>query len=1499
MRLLINRLAVMLAVIAIFWSNPVQAVPPVTPAAPVAKTTDVRLWVGRDVAPGPKIRLSLNSRNVPLVYLTAYKIDAIRWLLRRDVNRDPKLPPRPLAPGKPVREWTVSMADKNQRPTAATRDQYYSRQVNLPVLPPGVYLLMAHGGGKEAWGVVNITNLAIVLKRAPHQVLAWVTDNQSGAPLAGARVRLWDRRGARTVAEGVTKTDGVCSFSTAPDPSQTLIVERSDNGVPDVAGLAVGNSSGDGALVSHLQTDRPVYRPGGTVQFRAILRRTLGRVYSVVVGKPVDIEVRDSKENILSRTRKTTTAKGTVADSFTIPGAGVLGAYSIVLTLGEGAEKQAAYTTFTVAEYRKPEFKVTVTPQKNRYLSGQDGGFGLQADYYFGTPLPQAEIKYQIRRSPNPFYGILSGDSSDEQAQWFASGDGNLYARDTYSAEPFVAEGTVYTDKKGHADISFKTKIDLPDSAYSVSCTVVDGQRRQVAASASVPVFASTRRLGMHTSVLAAPLGTIVPVDLRLADLDNKPVSGRVMVVTQHQVYNEKTKEYQTKQLSQQSMMVGASGKATVRVPVLAEDSVEIVAMVRDGENRLTRATLSLWVINPQAKTRVEEKQPTVTIRLGKKLYEPGETAKIFLTTSTTSRPTLLTAEGESLFAYVVVPAGKTSFVWTVPTTLQMSPNAYISASQWARPSQMVGANVLLSVPDRTRRMTLTVTTDKPSYQPGDSATYTIRATDSKTGKPVPNAELSLAVVDESIFAVRPDAIPDPYETFWGQRGNKTDTRTSAPEELSGGAYQRSSPDGVAPVRERFLDTAFWAATLTTGPDGTTQATVELPGNLTAWRATVIGVTGDTRVGRTFSSLAVSRPVMLRLAVPRQFVQGDKLTLIGTVTNRTDKDRDFDVSLKPSGLNLAAGETDTKTVRVAAKNEGKVQWVVAADRLGDSPDSPARLEGTLIAKNLVPGELLRDYSDRLRLSIPVRPKGVASRIIVGGVLAAGDKEASLAPLALPADRIPDATMLTVTVEGGVGQAALSGAAGVLQNNPWNSSSAADLLQIAAAPNAPKADPTRLRDALALLSRDLKPDGAWGWWENAPTNARITAQVLQTLALAKRANIALPSGVPFPETLLQRGIAGAQNLYNQTSLWEERALLASALTAADGKKAGLLDEVRTRAGVTLSPYATLHLAETLASVGQKETAVSLLSEILPLAVTGPESAYIPAGDHPGWYASTTATTAQALMTLVGLGQNDALQSRLARWLAHPSDGENTLYLPAEDQSAVAQALLAYSRVHGISTTAPTEKDVTILVNGTTVPFAARAPGTENYTLLAAPVPRGLLKEGENTITLRRGDGTVGELFATATATVYRPQTGEIGEGMRVLRRWEMQNAYGLWEELMPGKTLHPSTPVRVTVVAWPNEEADALRVEEPLPSGFEFVDSELGNGAREEVRDGAIIHFLRADGATPITFRYFLRAEAEGEFSALPASGELIRRPSVRGGSAMQTITVRDANAKPR
>ena len=1406
----------------------------------------VSLDVSRNVAPGPKIRLSLNTRNVSKLRASVYRVrDPQSYIRRLQTETNIGIPSS--LPGAPTKSWMVDMRPQGEKKNASQIDVYRSRQVNLPPLPPGVYNLEIEGAGQKARAVVNITNLAVLTKRSKNHLLAWVTDFGSGAPISGARVELWSA-GNAPLAGASTKSDGTTFFNATPSTQpQAVVVSRGN----DLAGLATSAQDPDGKLTMHFQTDRPVYRPGQTASWKAILRLTNGRGWKPLSNADCLVEVRDAKDVVLWRQTLKSSALGTLAGSVELPEEGSLGQYSVVISAPVGYDDSSTqYGAFSVAEYRKPEFQVALAPAQKRYLSGEKVTFKLKASYYFGAVVPGAAVRYTVRRSDLPWYETGGDDSSP----WYG-GDGNLYARDTYGQSDVVADATADLDAKGELNIEIPAPTTGGDATYSISATVIDGAKREVEASASVPVYSAAKRLSVSSELSYVRLGTLMPLRVRVADLDGKPASGTVTLVLKQPVWNEKEGRNRYVEITRTTVTVPASGVAKATLPAQKSGELRVEATMPDGSGRTAQTAFSFYAADPNYTPPKERVQPAVTLKLDKKMYRPGETAKVLVSTNVPTRPVLAVVEGLDIWSYKVIPAGTTSFVWPVAARLEMTPNAYLSAEQWTQIG-LVSDNAVMPLPDPSRKLKVSISADKKQYRPGEKAIYTLKTTDDK-GAPI-SAEVAVGVVDEALYAVRPDTTSDLYGLFWAMRANIVTTSSSAPEEQSGGAYQRVSK--MAGVRQQFLDTAFWNARVQTDAKGLATFTVSVPGNLTTWRATARAITADTRVGVAQDSVVATRPITLRLATPRQFVVGDQLDLTASANNRTLQDRALETALSAIGATISGPKV--QTVQAKAGGEARSKFPVT---IGELPASgEVKFTGRTIDTNATDANGA-DLSDALESRVKVVPNGTLKRMLQGGTLASKAE----VKVDLPAEHIEPATSAVLSLRGGVGDVARAVAQGIASTSRDTAPIAAARLSVATL--VPGAVPANERlENIALLARYQTGDGGWGWWEDDQSDAQNTAFVLSSLARAKAA------GLEVPAALLERGVAGATQLYESDQLGEHRALLAAAIALAD-KKAGLtmLNEVARRSE-NLSPYARLVLGEAFLNAGQRDDARQIADDVLKDLVVGPDEAFLRVGERPGWTATTLDASSAALSLLVALNRNDATQTKLARFV---SDGES--YSSLESQTVRLRALLGYAKTH------PSARKlgaVTVSLNGQSVKVPAQIEGEP----LQISIPRGLWKDA-NTLSIARDGG--GEVFYSLETRVFVPSKFEVGAGVRVFRRYDAQNAGKAWDELK--RPVVAGEPIRCTVVVWPSERADAMRVTEPIPSGFEFLedDSQYGESGEAEVRDGAVIHYVRGSGL-PITFRYYIRAESGGKVTALPATAEVLRRPDERGNSDAQVLEVR-------
>src|SRR6185436_18361425 len=95
--------------------------------------------------------------------------------------------------------------------------------------------------------------------------------------------------------------------------------------------------------------------------------------------------------------------------------------------------------------------------------------------------------------------------------------------------------------------------------------------------------------------------------------------------------------------------------------------------------------------------------------------------------------------------------AGKTVVI-DVPIEKYYAPNVFLTVT-FVRDGDMYTSDQRLVVPARDKMLNLEVIANKQEYKPRETASYTILARDAD-GAPVPDAEVSLGVVDEAIYSI-------------------------------------------------------------------------------------------------------------------------------------------------------------------------------------------------------------------------------------------------------------------------------------------------------------------------------------------------------------------------------------------------------------------------------------------------------------------------------------------------------------------------------------------------------------------------------------------------------------------------------------------------------------------------------------------------------------------------------------------------------------------------
>ena len=177
-------------------------------------------------------------------------------------------------------------------------------------------------------------------------------------------------------------------------------------------------------------------------------------------------------------------------------------------------------------------------------------------------------------------------------------------------------------------------------------------------------------------------------------------------------------------------------------------------------------------------------------------------------------------------------------------------------------------------------------------------------------------------------------------------------------------AQVKPGSDLVVPkVRKAFPDTAYWNPDVRTGADGHARVEFNFPDALTTWRTTIRAMTDDGKAGGVVTRVLVRKNLIVRLAAPRFFRQGDETVLRVIAHNYLETAKDVTFALDVSGVDVVSGQT--QKVNIPAKGESYVDWRVKARATGNA---------MLTAKALT-----NEESDALEMTLPVLAYGVKQR----------------------------------------------------------------------------------------------------------------------------------------------------------------------------------------------------------------------------------------------------------------------------------------------------------------------------------------------------------------------------------------------------------------------------------------------------------------------------------------------------------------------------------------
>jgi hypothetical protein len=777
--------------------------------------------------PDSEIQYQLNWRNLKHIDIALYPVD-----LTKDVS---------LSTSSSSGDWLKSLSTQGKEPvktmskdTGDTGDYmpgYDTMKVGS--LPTGAYLMQARSGDTSARDLILVTRASLVVKTSGKQALVYFANAQSGAPIANGAVSLWQHYYDGSSYQwsklaGKTNTDGIAIFDLSrPDMqsaynSDLFVAASSEPGQAFMPGYNSHHSGREAEWKIYAFTDRPAYRPDEEVKWKLIARQYNGSVYTTPANQSIEYEIDDPRGSKVKDGKAALNSFGSFWDSLPLTANMPLGEYRVTFYDAGRLNGLGGAVLFRLEEYKLPEFKVMVqTPEKDgkkkTFRLGETVQVNVQADYYFGGPVNNADVELLVYQ--NPYYHWWT---PYRQYAWYYD-DFNPYSRYYYGQGSVIKREMLKTDATGKAVLTFDTPRDSQqDFEYRIEARVTDASRREITGAQTVRV--TRQRYYVYANpknYLYRPQDS-VSIDIKSLDAneqalvmegtvkvtrdswyqiwitpDGKEIDTRTSqkTIPAPEGWKQKFQGYEHEEILTRPVKTDANGEAEFKFTPVKDGYYRMAWSSPDPGGAPVQTETTVWVCT-NATTDLGYRTGGLEIIADKDTFQVGETAPVMLAVPTNDRYVLFSVEGDDLYSYQLVHVTGTVKLIQLPIEEKHVPNIFLNAAMISD-LQLFSNQKQIIVPPAKNFLDVKVKSDRKDYQPREDGTLTITTRDT-FGKPV-SAEVALGLVDESVYYIQQDYAGDPRQFYFGEkRSQHVQTQSSLQQKAFARRYEENERDRSA-----------------------------------------------------------------------------------------------------------------------------------------------------------------------------------------------------------------------------------------------------------------------------------------------------------------------------------------------------------------------------------------------------------------------------------------------------------------------------------------------------------------------------------------------------------------------------------------------------------------------------------------------------------------------------------------------------------------------------
>ncbi|MBD3328948.1 hypothetical protein GF357_00430 [Candidatus Dojkabacteria bacterium] len=847
--------------------------------------------------------------------------------------------------GQVVKYDTKPFHDVKFEEGSGINDTSLEFQYEIKDIPDGLYIarVQSMDGEHRDYKIMSFTTASALLKvsRPEDELFVWLSDLRDGKPISGKSLKLRSKNSELGSLE--TNKSGVSIFRDFIDKSDYEIKSYDDLYVFSPDGSIFTSTDFDNTMNPRAFLDRdevatnpmynlskdvftyidkPIYRVGDTLHAKFFLRDLADNQNLPYIGEfEVTIEKYSDDKPKISRIYNTN-EYGTAHGKFKLTDEFKPGEYSICVHGYRHCER------FLLQEFQPLRYTFNVNKDSRKtYKPSDTVELGVDANYYFGEPLANAEVEVNLFVRDDYFTDFYSLDEEAFPVDDFSKY--SLHLRDIwdddYEYYDSLKIGTYFGRTDSNGKLSVKLPFDVPEpyasqnpKLLSIEVAVTDELGEKQYRTLYGKVLPKGGMIGLFDSDPVVEEGQTffyefeaLYIDEYLNPKSSAPVEFSLYRVEYSQVRSQLiNRDYYWENVSNEVLEdrvvvnTDSDGKAVAKLtPKSVDENTDyyIVAKSLSYPNVVNRRMKYGYHKYWSDLYDTYNSEQMLEIDTDKGSYKLGDTAQLAPKIDSGKYVGLLTYERKGIVEYKVIDFRSDNYRNDLKLEISDDIKPNIFASLYAFTPHDSGSEfidyrfgvVQIKVDEPELLREINVTYDKESYLAGETVTVNIDNPGVEEQTEYLVAAVDKAVLDLSLVGHYPNVLEMMKEDLWeswnlgiASSSNITEYENKLINEIAwgnkggaaggggGGYYSLEQED----IRNKFEDVAVWLPEVSS-ETGDAQISFSTPDNLTTWQLVVLGISKSGAISAQKAEFRVSKDVNIISQIPDKMYLDDEIEI--------------------------------------------------------------------------------------------------------------------------------------------------------------------------------------------------------------------------------------------------------------------------------------------------------------------------------------------------------------------------------------------------------------------------------------------------------------------------------------------------------------------------------------------------------------------------------------------------------------------------------------------